>query len=155
MTIAGVPLAQPAACIALAAAGFISVDHQVGDFQRVPVPGQAEITLSRPGGYVRYIEQPGHRCPVNVGGGTGQDAPFPAWAMRVPIQPAGGGAPVPVSAWRGAREFYDLAGHQGQRAMSGTAGKAGGIRCGPPTPRQTPSWISPPARTSAAARWHR
>ncbi len=117
-----------AACIALAAAGFVTVDHQVGDFQRVPVPGQAEISLAEPGGYILYIEQPGHCCSININIGSddgGQRPPFPSWSMRVLMQPAGGGTPVMVSTWRGAREMYNLAGHQGQRAMSFTVGKAG------------------------------
>jgi hypothetical protein len=110
----------------LAAAGFISVDHQVGDFQRVPVPGQAQITLARPGVYIVYIEQPGHCCSVNIGsGGSGQSPPFPSWSMRVLMKLAGGGAAVTVSTWQGAREVYDLAGHHGQTAKSFTVGKPG------------------------------
>lgn len=135
--VAGGLLASAAVCIALAATGFISVDRQVGDFQRVPVPGQAEVAFAQPGGYILYIEQPGHCCSVNLGNGdSGQSTPFPSWSMRVLMQPAGGGAPVAISAWHRAREVYDLAGHQGQTAMSFTVGKAGRytLRAGDATP---------------------
>jgi hypothetical protein len=125
---AGSLAAGAAACIALAAAGFVAVDHLVGDFQRVPVPGQAEISLAQPGGYIVYIERPGHCCSVNItmgNGDGGQRLPFPSWSMRVLLQPADGGTPVTVSTWRGAREIYNLAGHNGQRAMSFTVSTAG------------------------------
>ncbi len=135
--VAGGLLAGGAVCIMLAAAGFISVDRQVAGFQRVPVPGQAEVTLARPGGYILYIEQPGHCCSVNIGSGdSGQSPPFPSWSMRVLMRPAGGGAPVAISTWHGAREVYDLAGHRGQTAMSFAVGKAGRytLRAGGATP---------------------
>jgi len=133
--LAGGLLAAAALFIALAVAGFISVDHQVGNFQRVPVPGQGEVTIAKPGAYILYIEQPGRCCSINIGSG-GQSPPFPAWSMRVLLQPAGGGAPVAITTWRGAREVYDLAGHEGQTAMSLSVGKAGRylLRTGGATP---------------------
>ncbi len=122
--LAGGLLAAAALLIALAVAGFISVDHQVGRFQRVPVPGQGQVTIARPGAYILYIEQPGRCCSVNIGS-SGQSPPFPAWSMRVLLQPAGGGAPAAITTWHGAREVYDLAGHEGQAAMTFTVAKAG------------------------------
>ena len=48
--IAGGMLAGAVICIALAVAGFFSVNRQITDFQRVPVPGQADVTFTAPGG---------------------------------------------------------------------------------------------------------
>lgn len=39
--------------------GFIGLNNQVNSLQRVPFPGQGEITLAHGGGYVVYYEGPG------------------------------------------------------------------------------------------------
>jgi len=39
--------------------GFIGLNNQVNSLQRVPFPGQGEITLPHGGGYVVYYEGPG------------------------------------------------------------------------------------------------
>jgi len=36
--------------------GFRSVNGQVEGFQRVPIPGQAELSFAEPGGYTLYFE---------------------------------------------------------------------------------------------------
>jgi hypothetical protein len=36
--------------------GFRSLSRQVEGFQRVPIPGQAEVSLTEPGGYTVYFE---------------------------------------------------------------------------------------------------
>jgi hypothetical protein len=56
-------LALPVAVIIGAALwmifGFIGLNNQVSSLQRVPFPGQGEITLPHGGGYVIYYEGPG------------------------------------------------------------------------------------------------
>jgi hypothetical protein len=56
-------LALPVAVIVGAALwmifGFIGLNNQVNSLQRVPFPGQGEITLPHGGGYVVYYEGPG------------------------------------------------------------------------------------------------
>ena len=121
--VAGGILAGAVICIAFALAGFFSLTRQIEDFQRVSVPGQAEVTFARPGRYVLYIEEPGHCCSFSVG--SGDSAPFSNWSMNVGLQPVNGGPPVAISSSRGAIESYGVAGHQGQSAMSFTIGQPG------------------------------
>ena len=110
-------------CIAFALTGFFSLNRQIKHFQRVSVPGQAEVTFARRGGYVLYIERPGHCCSFSVG--EGGAAPFSDWSMNVGLQPANGGPPVAISTWGGNVERYGIAGHQGQSAMSFTIDQPG------------------------------
>ena len=121
--VAGCALAAALICIALAVAGVFSLNRQIKDFQRVPVPGSGEVTFAQPGGYVLYIEQPGNCC--SLAASSGDSAPFPSWSMRVALVPADGGPRVPVSSWRGAIESYSVTGHEGQTAMYATVGRAG------------------------------
>src|SRR5215470_7462176 len=92
--VAGGLLAGGVICVAFAVAGFFALNRQIADFQRVPVPGQAGVTFTQPGGYVLYIEQPGQCCSISVGGNS---APFPSWSIRVALQPLNGGPQVPFS----------------------------------------------------------
>ena len=119
--IAGGVIAGAVACIAVAVTGFFSLNRQISDFQRVPVPGQAGVTFAQPGGYVLYIEKPGHCCSFSAGGSV----PFPHWSVQVTLAPASGGPQVPIRTWQGATESYSAAGHQGQAAMSFTIGHPG------------------------------
>ena len=121
--VAGGLLAVALICIALAVAGFFSVNRQIQDFQRVRVPGRGEVTFAQQGSYVLYIEQPGNCC--SLAAGSGDSAPFPSWSMRVALVPLAGGPRVPVSSWRGAIESYSVTGHEGQTAMYATVGRAG------------------------------
>jgi hypothetical protein len=121
--VAGCVLAAALICIALAVAGFLSVNRQIHDFQRVRVPGQAEVTFAKPGGYVLYVERPGNCC--SLAASSGDNAPFPSWSMRVALIPAAGGPRVPVSSWRGVTESYSVTGHEGQAAMYATVGRVG------------------------------
>jgi len=120
--VAGCALAAALVCVALAVAGFFSLNGQIRDFQRVRVPGQAVVAFAQPGGYVLYVERPGQCCSVGVGGGS---VPFSTWSMRVAMQPVNGGPPVSISTWRGATQSYGVAGHQGQTAMQVTIGHPG------------------------------
>jgi hypothetical protein len=120
--VAGGALAAALVCVALAVAGFFSLNGQIRDFQRVRVPGQAVVAFAQPGGYVLYVERPGQCCSVGVGGGS---APFSTWSMRVAMQPVNGGPLVSISTWRGATQSYGVAGHQGQTAMQVTIGHPG------------------------------
>jgi hypothetical protein len=121
--VAGCALAAALICLALAVAGFFSLNGQIKDFQRVRVPGQAEVTFTQPGGYVLYVERPGHCCSVAVG--SGDSAPFSSWSMTVAMRPVNGGPPVSISTWRGVPQSYGVAGHQGQTAMQVTIGHPG------------------------------
>jgi hypothetical protein len=112
--VASVLLAGAVTCLVLGVASFFDLNRQIEDFQRVSVPGQAQITFSHPGDYVLYVEGPGHCCSFYTGGGQ---APFARWSMKVAMQPAGGGPLVSISTWRGAIDSYAVTGHQGQTAM--------------------------------------
>jgi hypothetical protein len=81
--------------------GFVfwlrSASEQVENFQRVPIPGRAEVNFDEAGGYTVYFE------------GLGADdetATLPAF--RVSITPVGGGADVPVRPYGGS-ELYNMA----------------------------------------------
>jgi hypothetical protein len=81
--------------------GFVlwlrSASEQVETFQRVPIPGRAEVSFDEAGGYTVYFE------------GLGADdetATLPAF--RVSITPVGGGAEVPVRP-HGGSELYNMA----------------------------------------------
>lgn len=121
--VAGGIVAAAVICIALAVAGFFSLNRQIKDFQRVPVPGQVEVTLTQLGGYVLYLEKPGQCCFVSVGSGV--SPPFPSWSIRMGLLSEIGGTPVAVSAFRGATETYGVTGHQGQAAMYFTISQPG------------------------------
>ena len=121
--VTGGALAAALICIALAVAGFFSLNRQIKDFQRVAVPGQAEVTFAQPGGYILYLERPGQCC--SLAAGSGDSAPFSSWSMNVALLPDSGGPPVAISTWRGATESYGVAGHEGQTAMHFTIGHPG------------------------------
>ena|ERR1035441_2475332 len=122
--LAGGVLAVGLICIALGVTGFFSLNRQIKDFQRVTVPGGAEVTFAQPGGYILYLERPGQCCSFSAG--SGDSVPFPSWSMMVQLAPADGGPPVSVSSWRGATDSYGAAGHEGQTAMYFTIGQPGG-----------------------------
>jgi uncharacterized membrane protein YhaH (DUF805 family) len=121
--VAGGALAVALICIALGVAGFISLNRQIKDFLRVTVPGQAEVTLAQPGGYVFYLERPGQCCSLATG--SGDSAPFSSWSMNVALVPENGGPPVSINTWHGAIESYSVTGHEGQTAMYLTIGHPG------------------------------
>lgn len=114
--VAGGMLAGGVVCIAFAVAGFFALNRQIADFQRVPVPGQAGVTFTQPGGYVLYIEEPGQCCSINVASGT-SSGPFPSWSVDVALLPVNGGPQVSIGTWQGITESYGITGHQGQAAM--------------------------------------
>jgi uncharacterized membrane protein YhaH (DUF805 family) len=122
--VAGGVLAVALICIALGVAGFFSLNRQIKDFQRVTVPGGAEVTFAQPGRYILYVERPGQCCSFSVG--SGDSVPFPSWSMNGELAPADGGPPVSVSSWRGAADSYSVAGHEGQTAIYFTIGQPGG-----------------------------
>jgi uncharacterized membrane protein YhaH (DUF805 family) len=121
--VAGGALAAALICSALAVAGFFSLNRQIKDFQRVAVPGQAEVTFAQPGGYILYLERPGRCC--SLAAGSGDSAPFSSWSVNVALLPDSGGPPVAITIWRGATESYGVAGHEGQTAMHFTIGHPG------------------------------
>ena len=86
--------------------GFRSLERQIREFQRVPVPGQKEVRLAREGGYTLYLEGPGASDPTR----TNQ-------SLTVSLVPAGGGDPVSIRRYA-TSATYDLAGHSGRAVGS-------------------------------------
>jgi hypothetical protein len=82
--------------------GFRSFSRQVEGFQRVPIPGEAEVSLDEPGGYTLYFE--------GVGAADEQVA-MPS--LRVSVAPVGGGAEVPVYPYSGSAT-YSVGGRSGR-----------------------------------------
>ena len=82
------------------ALGLLAVDHQVDRFQRLPLPGQGEVSFTEPGGYVLYYE----------GLGAPEAAIPPFTATLVPVS---GDGSIPVSDYGGSLT-YDFSGHSGQ-----------------------------------------
>lgn len=112
--IAGCLLAVAVMCVTLAVAGFLSLNRQINDFQRVPAPGHGEVTFTQPGGYVIYAETHGQCCSLSVG--SGDSGPFANWSVNGALLPVNGAPPVSVASWHGLTESYAVAGHQGQTA---------------------------------------
>ena len=82
--------------------GFRSFSRQVEGFQRVPIPGQAEVRLDEPGGYTVYFE--------GLGAADEQVA-IPS--LSVSVAPVGGGGEVPVYPYGGSAT-YSVGGHSGR-----------------------------------------
>src|SRR5215472_10525530 len=101
---------------------MVSWDRQIEDFQRVPVPGQATVTLTQPGDYVLYVETRGGCCAWSAGS---QNGPLAGWSLRLAMGPANGGQPIRVSNWNGLLESYSVSGHQGLTGMSFTITRPG------------------------------
>ena len=115
-------LAGALVCLSLAVIGMFSWDRQIQDFQRVPVPGQGEVTLTQPGEYVLYVETRGACCSWAVGS---QDEPLASWSMRLAMGLASGSQEIPVGNWTGLPVSYDVGGHRGLTAMSFTIAHPG------------------------------
>jgi hypothetical protein len=81
---------------------FRSMAGEIEQFQRVPIPGQAEVSFDRPGSYTVYFE--------GLGAGD-ETATIPAFRMS--IAPVGGGEEVPIRP-SGGSELYNMAGHSGR-----------------------------------------
>jgi hypothetical protein len=120
--VAGCLLAGALVCLSLAVIGMFSWDRQIQDFQRVPVPGQGEVTLTQPGEYVLYVETRGACCSWAAGS---QDGPLASWSMRVAMGLANGSQEIPVGNWTGLPVSYDVGGHRGLTAMSFTIAHPG------------------------------
>lgn len=82
--------------------GFRSFSRQVDGFQRVPVPGQAELSFDEPGGYTVYFE--------GLGAADDQVA-IPS--LSVSLAPVGGGEEVPVYPYGGSAT-YSVGGRSGR-----------------------------------------
>jgi Protein of unknown function (DUF2510) len=82
--------------------GFRSVNRQVEGFQRVPIPGQAEVSFDEPGGYTLYYEGLG---------ASDEQATIPSF--NVSLVPVGGGQEVSIRDYGGSAT-YDFAGHSGR-----------------------------------------
>jgi hypothetical protein len=100
------------ACVSFAVAGFFSLSHQINAFQRVRVPGQADVSFASPGGYLIYFEGPG----FNTASRTG--------TVRVLLQGTNG-LPVSISRLQGRAETYSVTGHSGVAVASFTIARPG------------------------------
>jgi hypothetical protein len=80
--------------------GLGTIDRQIDGFQRVPLPGQGEVSFTEPGGYVLYYE--------GMGASEGMIPPFTA-----SLEAVSGGESVPISDYSGSLT-YDGFGHAGQ-----------------------------------------
>jgi hypothetical protein len=77
--------------------GFRSAIRQVEAFQRVPIPGQAEVSFAEPGGYTLYYEGP-----------AASDERFAIPWLDVKLAPVGGGESIPIRDY-GTFVTYDFA----------------------------------------------
>jgi hypothetical protein len=80
--------------------GAYSLNRQIDGFQRVPIPGQGEVTFTEAGDYILYYE--------GRGASGGSNPPFNA-----SLAPAGGGGAVKFGDYGGSLT-YDLFGHSGR-----------------------------------------
>jgi hypothetical protein len=53
--LAGFLVAGAVACLGVGVSSIFALNRQIQDFQRVSVPGQAQVTFSHTGGYVLYV----------------------------------------------------------------------------------------------------
>jgi uncharacterized protein DUF2510 len=82
--------------------GIRSINGQVEGFQRVPIPGQAEVSFAEPGGYTLYYE----------GWGAGDEQPtIPSFSVS--LASVGDGEEVSIRDYGGS-QTYDLGGHSGR-----------------------------------------
>jgi len=81
--------------------GFRSLSRQVEGFQRVPIPGQAEVSLAEPGGYTVYFEGLG---------ASDEQVPMPRFRFSLTTV---AGEEVPVRPYGGAAT-YGFGGHSGR-----------------------------------------
>jgi Protein of unknown function (DUF2510) len=81
--------------------GIRSIDGQVEGLQRVPIPGQAEVSFAEPGGYTLYYE----------GWGAADEQPTVP-PFRVSLASVGG-EEVSIRDYGGS-QTYDLGGHSGR-----------------------------------------
>ncbi len=79
-----------------------AVDRRVEQFQRVPIPGQAEVSFADPGSYVLYFE--------GVGAG---DEQVGIRSLNVSLTSVDSGSEVPIRSY-GSSLKYDLAGRSGR-----------------------------------------
>jgi hypothetical protein len=81
--------------------GFRSLSRRVEGFQRVPIPGRAEVSFDEPGGYTLYFEGLG---------ASDQQATIPS--LNVSLTSVGG-EEVSIRGYGGSAT-YDIAGHSGR-----------------------------------------
>ena len=105
--------------------GFQSLNRQVEGFQRVPIPGQAEVSFDEPGGYTLYFEGLG---------ASDEQVSIPSFNVSLTSV---GGEGVSIRDYGGSAT-YDFAGHSGRalgtfrieepgRFLLQTEGEPGGV----------------------------
>ena|SRR5215475_12748606 len=110
--VSGAILTGAVVLIVLGVVSMISVARKVDGFQRVPAPGQAEVTFAEPGGYTLYLEGPGI-----------SDASDPG-TVHVEVTPTGAGPPPSVSSYSDDLS-YIISDHEGRAVATIQIGHAG------------------------------
>jgi Protein of unknown function (DUF2510) len=82
--------------------GIRSINGQVERFQRIPIPGQAEVSFAEPGGYTLYYEE---------WGAADEQPTIPPF--RVSLVSVLGGEEVSIRDYGGS-QTYELGGHSGR-----------------------------------------
>ena len=82
--------------------GIRAFSRQVEGFQRVPIPGQAELRLDEPGGYTVYYEGVG---------AADEQVTIPSFSVSV--TPVGREEEVPIHPYGGS-SIYSIGGHSGR-----------------------------------------
>ena len=82
--------------------GIRAFSRQVEGFQRVPIPGQAELRLDEPGGYTVYYEGVG---------AADEQVTIPS--LSVSVTPVGREEEVPIHPYGGS-SIYSVGGHSGR-----------------------------------------
>jgi hypothetical protein len=82
---------------------LLTLTRDVQQFQRVPIPGQAEVSFTAPGSYTLYFEAPG----------PAEDLTGGSFNVSLRSVNASGGKAVPIRPNDGV-ETYNIAGHSGR-----------------------------------------
>jgi hypothetical protein len=82
--------------------GLRALDRQVEEFQRVPIPGQVQVSFAEPGGYTLYFE-----------GSKAADEQVAISQFRLSLTSVGSGEQIPISPYGGSAT-YNFAGHAGR-----------------------------------------
>jgi hypothetical protein len=93
--VAGVAVAASVVWLALGIFfGIRAFSRQIEGFQRVPIPGQAEVSFDEPGGYTVYFEGLG---------AADEQVTIPSFSVS--LAPVGGGEEIPVHPYGGSATY--------------------------------------------------
>ena len=105
----------PLAAVALGVSSVVGFANRVDDLQRVPIPGQGEVTLAEAGGYTVYYEADG----------VAESGEIPEATVSLARVEAGDdSAGVALESYDGSFT-YDVSGHEGQAVLTFTVDEPG------------------------------